>query len=321
MSAPPAAVPAAPAGAVTAGAAGGAGALAAGGGGAFAAGAAAAFASAASSIRIGEPSDTLSPIFTIRLFTVPADGDGISIVALSDSSVISDCSGATSSPGFTRISMTSTLLKSPMSGTFTSTMRHSLQHHPPEVGEELRKVDVEPRRGRAVDHAVIPRDRERQDQPRGELLAVPHRPRRRAAHAEDCDLGRVDDRREVRAADAAEARDRERAALHVARLELTVARELGEVRKLVRDVEHALAVGVAHDRHDQAARRVDRHADVVVLLDDHVLARLVERGVELRELPQRGDAGLDHEGEHRQLETLLLGLDGLRLAERLEVGD
>src|SRR5262245_15342229 len=248
MSAPPAAV-AAPAGAVTAGAAGGAGgAFAAGAGGAFAAGAAGAFASAASSIRIGEPSDTLSPILTIRLFTLPADGDGISIVALSDSSVISDCSGATSSPGFTRISMTSTLLKSPMSGTFTSTMRHSLQHHPPEVGEELRKVDVEPRRGRAVDHAVIPRERERPDQPRGELLAVPHRPRRRAAHAEDCDLGRVDDRREVRAADAAEARDRERAALHVARLELTVARELGEVGGLLGDVEDALLVGVLHHR-------------------------------------------------------------------------
>ena len=40
-----------------------------------------------------------------------------------------------------------------------------------------------------------------------------------------------------------------------------------------------------------------------------------------RELPQRRDAGLDHEGEHRQLEALLLGLGGLRLAEGLEIGD
>src|SRR5262245_51172748 len=113
-----------------AGAAGGA--LAAGGGAAgalagaaagavAAAGAAAALpASPASSTRIGLPSDTLSPILTRTSLTTPADGDGISIVALSDSSVISDCSGVTSSPGFTRISMTSTLLKSPMSGTNTS---------------------------------------------------------------------------------------------------------------------------------------------------------------------------------------------------------
>ena len=52
-----------------------------------------------------------------------------------------------------------------------------------------------------------------------------------------------------------------------------------------------------------------------------VLARLVERGIELRELLQRRDAGLDHEGEHGQLEALLLGLRGLRLAEGLEIGD
>ena len=43
------------------------------------------------------------------------------MVALSDSSEISDCSFATVSPGLTSTSMTSTSLKSPMSGTFTST--------------------------------------------------------------------------------------------------------------------------------------------------------------------------------------------------------
>ena len=42
--------------------------------------------------------------------------------ALSDSSETSDCSFATVSPGFTSTSMTSTSLKSPMSGTFTSMM-------------------------------------------------------------------------------------------------------------------------------------------------------------------------------------------------------
>ena len=44
------------------------------------------------------------------------------MVALSDSTVISEASLATVSPGLTRISMTSTSLKSPMSGTLTSVM-------------------------------------------------------------------------------------------------------------------------------------------------------------------------------------------------------
>jgi len=64
----------------------------------------------------------LSPSFTINSFTTPASGAGISMLALSDSSEISDCSFATSSPGLTRISITSTSLKSPMSGTLTATM-------------------------------------------------------------------------------------------------------------------------------------------------------------------------------------------------------
>src|SRR5207302_2842992 len=76
--------------------------------------------SAASSTRIGEPCDTLSPVFTFSSFTMPAAGDGISIVALSDSSVTSDCSLAIVSPGLTSTSMTSTFLTSPTSGTFTS---------------------------------------------------------------------------------------------------------------------------------------------------------------------------------------------------------
>ena len=69
---------------------------------------------------MGEPCDTLSPTLMRSSFTTPEFGDGISIVALSDSSVISDCSLETASPGFTSTSMTSTFLKSPMSGTCTS---------------------------------------------------------------------------------------------------------------------------------------------------------------------------------------------------------
>ena len=74
-----------------------------------------------SSTTIGEPSETLSPSSTLSSLTIPSDGDGTSVVALSDSMVMSDCSARTSSPGLTIISMTSTSLKSPMSGSLTST--------------------------------------------------------------------------------------------------------------------------------------------------------------------------------------------------------
>ena len=57
---------------------------------------------------------------TFSSLTTPAAEDGISIDALSDSTVTRDCSGFTVSPGLTSNSMTETSSKSPMSGTFTS---------------------------------------------------------------------------------------------------------------------------------------------------------------------------------------------------------
>ncbi len=78
--------------------------------------------SCASSVRISDPSDTLSPVLTLTPFTTPACGAGTSIVALSDSSVMSGSSLLTVSPGFTSTSITGMFLKSPMSGTLISTM-------------------------------------------------------------------------------------------------------------------------------------------------------------------------------------------------------
>src|SRR5437773_3336712 len=74
-----------------------------------------------SRVRKTLPSLTLSPTLTFNSLTVPADGAGTSIVALSDSSVTSGSSGFTTSPGLTKTSMTGTSLKSPMSGTLTAT--------------------------------------------------------------------------------------------------------------------------------------------------------------------------------------------------------
>jgi hypothetical protein len=52
-------------------------------------------------VRIGAPWLTRSPSFTATFFTTPADGEGTSIEALSDSSVISGASAVMRSPGFT----------------------------------------------------------------------------------------------------------------------------------------------------------------------------------------------------------------------------
>jgi hypothetical protein len=71
----------------------------------------------ASISRITLPFDTRSPFFTATDFTRPAAEAGTSIVAFSVSIVIKGVSSATVSPGFTSTSMTSTSLKSPMSGT------------------------------------------------------------------------------------------------------------------------------------------------------------------------------------------------------------
>ncbi|MDH6594855.1 hypothetical protein M2165_004744 [Variovorax sp. TBS-050B] len=110
---------AAGAGAAAAGA--GAGAAAAGAGAGAGAGAAAPAAASASSTSTTEPSFTLLPTWTLISFTTPAPDDGISIDALSDSTVMSDCSALTVSPTFTSTSITATSSKSPMSGTLTST--------------------------------------------------------------------------------------------------------------------------------------------------------------------------------------------------------
>ena len=67
-----------------------------------------------------EPSPTLSPTFTDKLISLPACELGISIEALSLSTVIRLCSTDNESPGDTNTSIISTSLKSPMSGTLIS---------------------------------------------------------------------------------------------------------------------------------------------------------------------------------------------------------
>src|SRR5918994_6266563 len=131
-------------------------------------------------IRIRSPSETRSPTLTVTSATMPAAGEGTSIDALSDSSVISGSSALMVAPGSTWTSMISTSLKSPMSGTLTSIVLMGRsptrsEHQPAHVLEHVAEMAGEARRERAVDHPVIVGERHRQHQPGGELRAVPHR--------------------------------------------------------------------------------------------------------------------------------------------------
>ena len=105
--------------------AGAAAGLASGAGASVAAGAEGAAAGAASpsasSSRISSPSFRVSPSFTLRALTTPAAGEGISMLALSDSSVSRLWSASMRSPTLTISSMISPW-PLPMSGTRTVCM-------------------------------------------------------------------------------------------------------------------------------------------------------------------------------------------------------
>src|SRR5690606_14628732 len=278
----------------------------------------------ASSTTTTLPSATLSPTLTRTSRTTPAADDGTSIVALSDSSVARPWSTATVSPTATSTSITGTSSKPPMSGTFTSivfAMAVPSEHGPAHVAEQLREIGGEARRGGPVDHAVVVGQRQRQHESRLELLAVPDRLHGRLRHPEDGNFRRVHDRREAGAADAAQGADRETAAGHLGRAELAFARLLRQRRGFLRDLDHALAVAVAHHRHHQPVGRVGGEADMEVLLEDERLARRVERGVELRVLLQRRHRRLHDEGEHGELDPGLLVLAVELDAQVLERGD
>src|SRR3990167_826352 len=82
----------------------------------------AAAAPAASSNTTTVPCLTLSPSLTLSSVTTPPSLAGISMEALSDSTVIRLCSGLMVSPTLTSSSMTATSSRSPISGTLISTI-------------------------------------------------------------------------------------------------------------------------------------------------------------------------------------------------------
>src|SRR5690606_3763160 len=95
-----------------------------------------------------------------------------------------------------------------------------------------------------------------------------------ARDAEDRDLRRIDDRREERAADAAEARDGEYAALHLVGLELPFAGPRAQLAELGGDLVHVLAVRIPNHRDDEPVLRVHGEPEMGVPLHDQALTVL-----------------------------------------------
>ena len=85
---------------------------------------------------------------------------------------------------------------------------------------------------------------------------------------------------------------------------------LANSRTLPLDLRERQAIGIAQYRHHQPFAGADGDADVVVVLQHHLVA--LDLGVDARELAKRGDDRLDEEG--RQPEA-----DAVALLERLLV--
>ena len=97
---------------------------------------------------------------------------------------------------------------------------------------------------------------------------------------------------------------REGAALQIGEGQLVVAGLAGQFDDLALDLGEALAVGVAHDRHDQPFFGADGDADVVVVLEHHLVA--LDLGVDAREGLQRADTGFGEERHEAEADAVPL---------------
>ena len=98
--------------------------------------------------------------------------------------------------------------------------------------------------------------------------------------------------------------------------ELGRAGPCGQRGQLLGDLQNAQPIGVAHHRHDQAAGRIDRHAEIDVLLVDDLLFLFVEARVEQRMLPQRQGHRPDDKRQRRQLDRRAEIAGGIVLRSR-----
>ena len=163
--------------------------------------------------------------------------------------------------------------------------------------------------------------RQRQVEPRNELAVARHGFDDAARHTEDRDLRRIDDRREEAAADAAETRDREHAALDVVGAQLAGPGPRAEFPERLGEFVDVLAIRIADHGYDETVRRVGREADMHVALHDEPVAVRGERCPETRKLLERQHRRTQHERQRREFHAPLARLFGERAAGLLELGD
>ena len=124
-------------------------------------------------------------------------------------------------------------------------------------------------------------------------------------------MRRIDDRRRQHRAEHAAVGDGERAAGELLDGELAFLRALAEIGDLLLDLGDRHLVGVAQDRHHEAARAAHRDADVEVAVIDDVVA--VDRRVDDRIFLERMHRRLDEEAHEAELDAVLL-LEALLVA-------
>ena len=111
---------------------------------------------------------------------------------------------------------------------------------------------------------MVIRQRQRQQRAGPKLTVYVEGFGRRPTHSQDGRLRPKNHRRKICAADAALVGNGESAAFHFIGLDFFVAGAAGQIGDVNGQFEDRFVVGVAHHRHQKAARRVDRQADVDV---------------------------------------------------------
>src|SRR5712692_922774 len=158
----------------------------------------------------------------------------------------------------------------------------------------------------AIDHAVVERARQVHHLPNRDPVVPDDGSLFDLVHAEDGDLGPVDDWCREDAAFLTERGDREGGPLDVLQGEFLVARCRGEPINFFREVPEPFLVGLVHNGDREALVRGRRDADVVVSFDDDLRSLVVDGGVQRREFHQRREDGFDEEREERELDPLAL---------------
>jgi hypothetical protein len=172
-----------------------------------------------------------------------------------------------------------------------------------------------------VDDAMVEAEREEHHLADDDLTVADDGLLLHLVHAENRHLGEVQDGGGEEAALLAERGDGKGRALNVFELDLAVARVAREPLDLGADAEQRAPVGVFDDGHDQPRVGRGGDADVVIAAPHDLVGRLVEGGVQLGVALERGDDGLDDEGQEAELDALGRGARLEPLAQIAQRGD